>query len=322
MANPIFKFEEAVRQQCKASILIEGLSGSGKSGLALMLGYTLAGNDWTKVFAIDTENKSLPLYRDLPTHTGTTFGAFKVGQLSKDIGFKPSNYLAFRDVAIQNGAEVVIKDSISHAWQYSGGILDLVNEAKKSNTRYAKDSYAAWSDETVMKEKNELMELLRHKDVHVICTVRVKEKMEYSTDEAGKTKLISLGEQQIMQADIKYEPDLVLRMEKPGDENTAPEATVVKSRYAILKKDETYRFDAALMLQLKKYLEEGVDPQVLLEEQRQDYITAINDYLKAKPNFAPIWEKMKETEGFTKEVKTKDMPLHALKTLYLKLITE
>ena len=66
-----------------------------------MLGYTLAGNDWTKVFAIDTENKSLPLYRDLPTHTGTIFGAFKVGQLSKDIGFKPSNYLAFRDVAIQ-----------------------------------------------------------------------------------------------------------------------------------------------------------------------------------------------------------------------------
>ena len=43
------------------------------------------------------------------------------------------------------------------------------------------------------------------------------------------------------------------------------------------------------MLQLKKYLEEGIDPQVLLEEQRQDYITAINDYLKAKPNFALLY---------------------------------
>lgn len=322
MNNPIFKFEEAVRQQCKASILIEGLSGLGKSGLALMLGYVLSGNDWTKVFAIDTENKSLNLYRDLPTHTGTIFGAFKVGQLTPQIGYKPSNYLAFRDVAIDNGAEVVIKDSISHAWQYQGGVLDLVNEAKKSNTRYAKDSYAAWSDDTVMKEKNELMSLLRHSKVHVICTVRVKEKMEYDKDATGKTVLTSLGEQQIMQADIKYEPDLVLHMVKPGDVNTAPEAKVIKSRYAIFKKDEIYRFDVALMLQLKRYLEEGVDPQVLLEEQRQDYVTAINEFLKSKPNFAPIWEKMKETEGYGKEVKTKEMPLDALKSLYLKLTTD
>ena len=30
MTNPIFQFEEATREQSKASILIEGLSGKGK----------------------------------------------------------------------------------------------------------------------------------------------------------------------------------------------------------------------------------------------------------------------------------------------------
>lgn len=321
MSNPIFKFEEAVRKQCKASILIEGLSGTGKSGLALTLGYVLSGNDWKKVFAIDTENKSLNLYRDLPSHLGTLFGPFQVGQLSSDIGFKPSHYLTFRDLAIKNGAEAVIEDSISHAWQYKGGVLDLVNEAKKANTRYAKDSYAAWSDETVMKEKNELLDLLRHPQVHVICTVRVKEKLEYDKDDTGKTVLTSLGEQQIMQADIKFEPDLVLQMVSPGDENEAPVARVIKSRYAILKKNEEYRFDLALMMQLKRYLEEGVDPATLLEEQRQEYINAIKEFLDAKPSFGPIWQKMKESEGH-KDTKLTDMPLDVLKPLYLKLTTD
>ena len=36
------KWRDATRQQSKASIVIEGLSGSGKSGLALALAYILA----------------------------------------------------------------------------------------------------------------------------------------------------------------------------------------------------------------------------------------------------------------------------------------
>ena len=70
----VAKFELAERIACKASIMIEGLAGSGKSGLALMLAYALAGGFkpenqtpekqkeiWKTVFAIDTENKSLNL---------------------------------------------------------------------------------------------------------------------------------------------------------------------------------------------------------------------------------------------------------------------
>ena len=50
MANPVFQFEEAERVQLKASIMIEGLSGEGKTGLALMLAYYLADEKWDKVF--------------------------------------------------------------------------------------------------------------------------------------------------------------------------------------------------------------------------------------------------------------------------------
>lgn len=317
MANPMFKFEDAERLKCKASIMIEGLTGRGKSGLALLLGYVLADGDWSKVFDIDTENKSANLFVGINSSNGYKYGKFKVGQLTADIGCRPSHYLAFREAAKKAGAKVVIKDSISHAWQYKGGILDLLNDAKAKNSRYAKDSYAAWSDETVAKEKNELLQLIRDEHVHVITTVRVKEKMEYVAED-GKNTLKSLGEQQIQQADLKYEPDLVLHMLEPGSKDKYPVAKVIKTRYAMFEKDKEYEFTPSLMEQLKQYLEEGADPDELLEQQRLDYVGAVKEYLDTHPNARPIWQVMKQDAGF-KETKLDDLPLDILKQLFMKI---
>lgn len=318
--NPIFKFEDAERLQCRASIMIEGLPGKGKSGLALMLGFYLAGGDWTKVFDIDTENKSVNLFRDIPFTTGGTVGRFKVGQLTEDVGYKPSNYLAYRKVATQMGAVVVIEDSISHAWQYKGGLLDMVNEAKEK-TKNKADKYAAWGDETVMAEKNKLLSMIRDPEVHVITTVRVKEKLDYEEVE-GKKKLVSLGDQQIMQADLKYEPDLVLSMIRPGHGNNQyPKVMCTKTRYAIFEQDQEYEITPELCLQLKAYLEEGADPAVLLEQQRQEYITAIAAHLDAHPNKRAIWGVMKDDSGYT-DMKLADIPLVGIKKLFIKLTTD
>ena len=314
-------FEEAQRTACKASIMIEGLTGKGKSGLALLLARGLT-DSWEDVFAIDTENKSINLFAGLPCSGGDKFEKFKIGHLTPDIGFKPTNYIAYREAAKQQGAKAVIEDSISHAWQYKGGILDILADLKKSNARYQKDSYAAWGDEAVVKEKNELLQLLRDPDLHIITTVRVKEKMEYGTDEKGKTTLVSLGEQQIQQADLKYEPDLVLHMVKPGKvkENSIqhPVAKVVKSRYAIFDEGEEYEFTPALIAQLKSYLEEGIDPEILLEQQRQDYITAVKDYLDAHPNAVAIWQVLKKDAGYA-ETELKDLSLDVIKKLYISI---
>ncbi len=316
MKNPVFNFEDASREQCKASIMIEGLTGKGKSGLALIMGKVLAG-DWSGVFHIDTENNSAKLFAGIRCSLGESFGKFKVGQLTKDVGCKPSHYIAFREVAKRAGAKVVIEDSISHAWQYKGGILDLVSQAKSKNTHYAKDAYAAWGDEEVVKEKNELLELIRDSDVHVITTVRVKEKMEY--DRSGdKAVLVSLGEQQIQQAELKYEPDLVLHMLKAGTATTNPFARVIKSRYAIFVEGEEYEFTPTLIGQLKEYLEEGVDPEELLERQRTEYAQAVKEYLDAHKNLIPIWAMMKKDAGFEK-IELANMPLKELKGLFIKL---
>lgn len=317
--NPIFRVQTAVRAKSKASICIEGLSGKGKSGLALLLGYYLADKNWTKVGAVDTENKSLNLYVDMPMSNGVKCKDFKLGQLTKDIGFKPSNYLAFREALKDAKCEVAIFDSISHSWQQKGGVLDLVTQAKEKDKRYQKDSYAAWGEETVMQEKLNLIELYRDPDIHCITTVRVKEKMEYQYDESTqKTKLVSLGELQIQQADMKYEPDLVLRMIKPGSRNRNPIVEVVKSRYVIFEEGAEVEITPTICEQLVQYLNEGVDPEVLLEQQRQDYIQAVKEYLDSKPNAQPIWQIMKKDAGYD-DTKLSDLPLDVIKQLFIKI---
>lgn len=320
--NPTFSFEDATRTACKASIMIEGLPGRGKTGLALMMGYILSDEDWSKVFHVDTENSSARLFVDIDASMGGKFGKFKVADFTEEIGFKPSNYLAYRQAAVNSGAKAVIFDSISHAWNYKGGVLDLVSQAKASNSRYAKDSYAAWGDETVVKEKNELLELIRTSKAHMITTVRVKEKMEYEIGPDGKNKLVSLGEQQIQQADLKYEPDLVLQMQKAGSNRngviTHPIALCTKSRYAIFAEGETYEFTPELIKQLKAYLEEGVDPEELLQKQKDEYLNALKQYFTEKPAAKEIWNIMKKDAGFG-EVTAQDIPLSELKKLYVKI---
>lgn len=316
------QFEDAQRVQCKASIEFEGLSGTGKSGAAMLTAKILAGEDWKSVYAVDTENRSLRLLVGTPCSDGSKYGSFKVSELTPDIGYAPSNYLAIREAAIRAGAKVFVQDSISHAWQYKGGVLDKVSELKASgNTRYSKDAYAAWGNEEIVAEKNKLLEMIRDERVHVISTVRVKEKMEYTTGQDGKTKLESLGEQQIQQADLKYEPDLVLHMLRPGSNRNGkiehPKVRVVKTRYAFLEKDEEYEWTPELILQLKQYLEEGVDPETIFEQQRQEYIEGVKAII-ANPSKKAIAQVLKEDLGY-KDTKLAEMPLSAIKQMYISL---
>lgn len=336
MSNILPNFELAQRESCKASIMLEGLTGKGKSGLALMLGYGLAGGfntadetsdeeKWKKIFAVDTENRSLNLFINIPASFGNSFKPFYVHQLSSEDGYAPSNYLTIRKAAVQNGAEVFIADSITHMWTAKGGVLDIVNQTKQENPKL--DNYRVWGSKQVMDEKQRLLDVVRDKDCHVITTVRVREKfgMEWNI-EKNKNEVVSLGEQQLQQEGLKYEPDLVLHMISPGgvlaDGNVRnPIAKVIKSRYAIFAEGETYEFTPSLCEQLRKYLSEGVDPAELLEKQRLDYVAAITNILDTNASANAIWDTLKKDVGYT-DVALTEIPLQGLKTLYNKLITD
>ena len=254
------KFRKVERQKVKASIMIEGLQGTGKSGLALAIAKVLS-KDWSKIYAIDTENQSLDLFDGIKLSTGEEVKDFNKVDLTVDDGFAPSNYMKLREAAIADGAEVVIMDSISHMWNRKGGLLDKVSEAQAQGL----DSYRSWGTDENRKEKELIFDLVRSPKAHIITTVRDKEKFGMEFDETrGKNKVVSLGEQQVQQEGLKYEPDLVLRMISAGaPDGTAPVAEVLKSRYTILRVGEEYEFTAELLEQLRQYLAEGADPETI-----------------------------------------------------------
>lgn len=333
MGLPIANFTKLKREACKASIMIEGLTGKGKSGLALMIAFALAGGfqelpdeervkAWEKIFSIDTENRSLNLFIGIPSSWGEPFGEFYGAQLTSDDGYAPSNYLYLREAAIKAGADVVVSDSITHMWTAKGGVLDTVNEMKNQNPRL--DNYRVWGLPEVAAEKQALIDVIRDHRCHVITTVRVKEKfdMQYNADKQ-KNEVVSIGEQQLQQEGLKYEPDLVLHMESPGSGSTQknPRATVIKSRYAIFTEGETYEFTPQLCEQLRQYLAEGVSIEELLEQQRKDYVAAVKNILDTNTSAKTIWPVLKEEAG-VKDSKLTEIPLQTLKQLYSQLIAD
>lgn len=310
--NGVLDFRDATRQQAKASILIEGLSGRGKSGLALLLAHALSGGDWKKVYAIDTENRSLDLFEGLQMSSGNRCEPFKKVDLLPVHGYAPSNYLLCKENAIKAGGSVVINDSITHMWQQEGGLLDLVQTAQQNNTKL--NNYTAWGSPEVKAEKKAIYSVIRDARIHIISTVRVKEKFEMVT-EGGKTSLQSLGEQEQQMPDLKYEPDLVLHMIKAGAMNgTPPTARVIKSRYAILQEGEVYQFTDAIVQSLVEYLNKGTDPNELFEKQRLDYINTIKNILESDASKKTMFPILKEQQGH-KETKLVDLPLDVLQTL-------
>lgn len=128
-----------------------------------------------------------------------------------------------------------------------------------------------------------------------------------------------------MQADVKYEPDLVLHMVEPGrafgNKVVHPKAKIVKSRYVILQEGETYEFTPSLCKDLVAYLNEGTSPDEILEKQRKEYVRGITEFLDSHQSKVNVWNVIKEDAGY-KNVPLAELPLDVIKPLFIKLTVD
>jgi hypothetical protein len=207
-------FRPAERKQAKVKLGLSGPSGSGKTLSALLVAGGLVGGNWNKVGVVDTENCSADLY------AMTTIGAQKVGAyqvLTLDPPFEAAKYIAAIKLAEQAGIEVLIIDSITHAWAGQGGFLDKQGAlADKTG-----NSFAAWRK--VTPEYNTLVDAILQAKMHVIVTMRSK--TEYSI-EGGRVH--KLGMAPVIREGFEYELSVVL------DIGMNHQATVSKDRTGIL----------------------------------------------------------------------------------------
>lgn len=303
--------QKAKRFKLKASIGIDGLSGDGKSGLALMLGIMLAGGNPEKIYYTDTENMSALLYVGKTLSNGIVVPneSFLHAPLTKETGYSPFNYEYHRERAKKLGCEVHIMDSFTHAWLRQGGVLDEVN--KEANKNIKVNKFNAWALPDIMDAKNLIFELIRDDKIHVISTIRVKEAYAQIQNEQGKTEIKSLGEKQMQSDGLTYEFDLVLSMIHPGMSNgRPPRVRVEKSRYDIFIKDTQVDITPEVMQALVDYLEDGADPSIIKDRMRTEMVTGLRERIT---NNQTLYSYFKNTYG--KETKLSDLTLDQLRRL-------
>lgn len=193
-----------VRGTRKARIGLVGPSGSGKTYTALRMAKGLGG----KIGLLDTEHKSSQLYAD-------QFPGFL--PVYMDAPYTPQRYIGVIHAAKLNAVEVLVLDSLSHAWSGAGGVLEQVDVLKAGNNA---NTQAAWSKMTPVQQQ--LIEAILSYPGHVIATMRTKD--AYGPDPENPRKRVKVGLAPVQRNEVDYEFDVILYLDQQHT------ATVEKSR--------------------------------------------------------------------------------------------
>ncbi|MFW5734515.1 MAG: ATP-binding protein [Oceanidesulfovibrio sp.] len=178
-------FRPAQRSSANLRLALCGPSGSGKTFSALRIAQGLG----ERIALIDTERGSGELYSDLCD--------YDVARL--DPLYTPARYIEAIQAADKAGYDVLIIDSLSHAWAGQGGVLEMKDHAEKST----RNSFAAWRE--VTPEHNRLVDAILEAGLHVIATMRTKTAYEVQKKEDGKTRVVKVGLEPIQRDGLEYE---------------------------------------------------------------------------------------------------------------------
>jgi len=182
-------FKTANKKQQKLRLAITGLAGSGKTFSALRI----ASGMGNKIAVIDSEHSSSELYANRFKFDICTLNTFEIEE-----------YVDAIESAGNAGYDVIIIDSLSHAWDK---LLERVD--KIADQRYRGNTFRAWSEGGELQKK--LVESILSSPCHVIGTIRTK--AEYAVDNNdGKTKITKLGTAPKQREGFEYELSLVMEL--------------------------------------------------------------------------------------------------------------
>lgn len=224
-------FQKATKKKQKARVALIGPAGSGKTFTALTIGKHLG----KKIAVIDTERGSASKYSG-------DVADFDVCELPT---FSPKDYMRAIADAASAGYDVLVIDSMSHAWEGEGGILDQVD---KRGGRFD-----AWKD--MSPQTRALIDAILSYPGHVIATMRTK--TEYVIEEkerGGRTvkEPRKIGLAPKFKDGLEYEFDVVANMDDAM-------LTVSKSRCSALAEASIKKPGKPFADALLAWLDDGED---------------------------------------------------------------
>lgn len=163
------------------------------------------------------------------------------------IASAPELYEAVCDL-LDYAYDIIIIDSLSHAWNGQGGLLDL--QSKLIDTKYRGNSYNAWKDITPL--QNQLVDALISSKCHIIATMRSKTEYIQTENERGRTEIRKVGLAPVQREGIDYEFGTVFDLSQ--------------NHMAMVSKDRTGLFDEQVFTVSqdtgklpRKWLEDGAE---------------------------------------------------------------
>ena len=247
-------FRKAERRKAKLRLAITGPAGSGKTYGALQIAQGLGG----KIAMLDTENGSGDLYADICNYDVETLTA----------PYSIQKYLAGIHEAEAAGYDVLIIDSLSHAWSGEGGLLDMHNQL--ANSMKSGNSYAAWNKITPW--HNRLIETMLGSKCHIIATMRSKTEYAQLQNDRGRTEIRKVGLAPVQRDGMDYEFTIVFDLSMEHTVTVSKDRTSLFDRQIFTITQDTGRV-------LREWLERGTEVQPTTEDIRTKINRLYKGYL-------------------------------------------
>lgn len=268
------QFQKAERKKSKLRLALTGPSGSGKTYGALLTAKGIGG----RIAVIDTEKGSASLYSDIVD--------FDVLELSAP--YTPERYRQAVQLAVNNGFDVIIIDSITHEWSGAGGCLELNDEIAKA--KFKGNTWSAWS-ETKARHRALIDDLLAC-PAHIIVTMRSKTETAQA-EVNGRKQVQKLGMKAEQNDGIEYEFTTVLDLIHDGNF-----AQPSKDRTGLFPPNcNPFKLSIETGQKLVEWLESGVD----LNLERLKKAEALKDKMLEKINEADTNERIEEMRKYVNE---------------------
>lgn len=230
------RFKKAVRRQAKLRMGLDGPSGSGKSFTALRFAFAFPN---ARVACVEAgENGGLSLYQG-ESPDGVPFD-FEILELRGN--YSPTEYTLAIEEAGREKFDVLVIDSLSHAWAGAGGALEQVGGASFTDKE-------GWRK--VTPQHNRMIDAILQSPCHVIATLRSKTEYVVEEDEKGRKVPRKVGMAPIQRAGMEYEFTVY------GSIDHGHTMTVTKSRCSLIQDAILHKPGAGFMSPVIRWLESG-----------------------------------------------------------------
>ena len=223
------KLIKSNKRKAKIKMALQGPAGSGKTYSSLLIAKGLASGDFSKVAVIDSENGSSNLYAEL--------GEFNVITLDQ---YSPESYIQAIELCEKEGMEVIIIDSITHAWEF---LLDY-------HGSLSGNSFTNWNK--VTPRQRAFIDKILKSSSHIIATMRTKQ--DYVLNQInGKFIPEKVGLKAVQRDGVEYEFTIIMNLDIKHF------TTSSKDRTGMFMDKPEFQITMGVGKKIKEWCNQGID---------------------------------------------------------------